>query len=144
MPSRNFAALAAVLVVALPIAGCGDDKSNRDAAYKAPETTPATAANPADAAEAKSAARAAASAVESCFVDSMDYSQCKSAKVLSAAGAGVEPGSDPGQVEVTEATASTYKIEAHAEGGAVFAIEKAASGEMKRTCSGPGCEGGSW
>src|SRR5215213_6569430 len=101
MHSRNLAALAATLLVALPVAGCGGDESNRDAAYTAPETTATTAADPADTAEAKSTARKAATAVESCFVDSMDYSKCRSAKVLGVAG--VEAGSGAGQVEVTEA-----------------------------------------
>src|SRR4051812_31822681 len=132
MHSRNLAVLAATLLVALPVAGCGGDDSNRDAAYTAPATTATTAANAADAAEAKSAARNAASAVESCYVDQMDYAQCKSAQVLSAAG-GLKPGSGPGQVEVTEATASTYRIESHSAAKAVFAIERASSGEVTRT-----------
>jgi hypothetical protein len=142
MPSRNLAALSAALLVAVPIAGCGGGKSNRDAAYTAPKTTATTAATPADAAKAKAAARTAATAVESCYVDSQDYSQCKSAKTLSVAG--VKSGSGPGQAEVTEATASTYKIEAHADATTVFAVEKPASGALKRTCSGPGCTGATW
>ena len=142
MQSRNLAALSAALLVAMPIAGCGGGKSNRDAAYTAPKTTTTTAATPADAAKAKAAARSAATAVESCYVDSQDYSQCKAPNVLSVAG--VKAGSGPGQAEVTQATASTYKIEAHADTSTVFAIEKAASGKLERTCSGPGCTCATW
>src|SRR4051794_31643737 len=140
MRTRRIAALAATLLIALPVAGCGGD-SNRDAAYTAPART-TTAATGADTAKAKAAARTAATAVESCYVDSMDYTQCKSPKVLSVAG--VQAGTAPGQASVTKATASTYRIEAHADANTVFALEKSASGPVKRTCSGPGCEGGTW
>ena len=131
MPSRNLAALAAALLVAVPIAGCGDDKSNRDAAYTAPETTSSDEAR-ADAAQTKSDVRNAQSRLEVCFVDNQDYSQCKGPDVTN------------GKVQVTEASASTYTLEGRSKSGGVFRVEKSASGASKRTCSGPGCEGGSW
>lgn len=140
MRTRKIALAAATLLLAIPIAGCGGDKkSNRAKAYSAPA---AASTSGADAAEAKGAARAAVSAVEACYADSQDYSQCKTPAVLKAAQ--VEEGSGPGEASVTAATASTYKIDAHAKGGAVFTIEKGASGAVERTCSGAGCEGGKW
>jgi hypothetical protein len=141
MRTRGIAGLAAALTMALPMAGCGgDDDSNRDAAYKPPAgQTTAADANPA---EAKAAAREAATYVESCYADTQDYSQCKSGDVLAAGD--LEVGSSPGQVRVAEATASTYRIEARSQGDGVFTIEKDESGAVERTCSGAGCEGGSW
>jgi hypothetical protein len=141
MHSRYVAGVAAALLVALPIAGCGDDKSSRDAA---PKKAPTATADPADTVHARSAARGAAAAVETCFVEQMDYSHCKSAKVLS--DFGLKRGSGPGQVEVTEANATTYTLEAHSQAGGVFTIERTgrSSGAITRTCNGPGCEGGVW
>ena len=141
MRTREIAGLAATLLIAVPVAGCGGDDSNRDAAYTAPPRTATTAAG-ADTAKAKGAARTAATAVESCFVDNQDYTKCKSAKVLSVAG--VDVGTAPGQATVTKATASTYRIEAHADADTVFALERSANGTTKRTCEGPSCEAGTW
>jgi hypothetical protein len=139
MRRSEVVAVAATLLLAVPVAGCGDKKTNRAKAYSAPVATQATGA---DAAEAKAAARKAVSAVEACFVDTQDYSQCKSATVLGAAG--VKLGTGPGQASVVTASPTTYKIEAHAKGGGSFAIEKSDTGALSRTCSGAGCKGGKW
>jgi type IV pilus assembly protein PilA len=132
-------AVAATLLLAVPVSGCGNKKTNRAKAYSAPVAAQATGA---DTVEAKAAARKAATAVESCFVDSQDYSQCKSATVLSAAG--VEAGTGPGQASVVAAGPNTYRIEAHSKAGGVFTVAKLDDGSMPRTCSGAGCEGGKW
>ena len=135
MLGKNLVGLA---VVAL-IAGCGGGDKSKDTADKAPSANAASAA-----AEAKANARNATSVVESCFIDTQDYSQCEGAEILEQAG--LETGTGPGQVTVSEATKSSYRIEAYSEGGGTFAVVKAGNGAApKRTCSGPaGCEGGSW
>jgi hypothetical protein len=137
MHARVLAGFATALLVVIPLAGCGGDKkSNRDAAYKAPDTGAAVAQD----AEAKSAARNAASYVESCFADSGDYSQCGDKALTDAQ---VEVGTAPGQVHVTGGTATGYKIEAHSKSGAVYTVAKTAGG-LKRTCTGGSCKGGRW
>jgi len=138
MRSRHPAAVGAALALALPFGGCGGDDS-QDAAPTAKQTTDSS---PGETLRAEGAARAAASAIEACFVDKMDYSECKSPAVLRQAG--VVAGTGPSEVTVTEASATGYTLEAHSEPGGIFRIEKTADGEMKRTCSGPGCSGGSW
>jgi hypothetical protein len=143
MKTRQIAGLAATLLIALPVAGCGgSDKSNRKDAYKPPtgqSTTKAADANPA---EAKSAARNAVSLVESCYVENQDYSKCTDDKILT--DGSLDAGSGPGQVRVADATPATYTIEARSEAGGVFAVAKDESGAVKRTCTGAGCEGGTW
>lgn len=132
MTKTLSAALAAVALAAL--AGCGDDeKSNRDAAYKPPTSSPS------ETADAKSHARNAASIVESCFADTQDYAACKDLSE-----GGLEVGTGPGQVNVVAASARSYRIEAYAEGGATFAIVQQEGGKIERECSGPGCQGGTW
>ena len=134
MRTHTLAALAATLILSL--AGCGGDdkKTNRDAAYKPPSASPQAVA------EAKSTARNATSLIESCYVDTQDYSQCKPALTEG----GLKVGTAPGQVNVTAATPSSYRIEAYSEGGGTFAVVKDEGGAMKRTCSGAGCEGDTW
>ena len=90
------------------------------------------------------AARTAASAVEACYTDSQDYSQCTSAAALG--GLGVKVGSGPGQVQVTAADPASYEVSSKTAGGPTFTIAKTAGGALKRTCTpdGPGCASSTW
>ena len=120
-----------VLALALAPAGCGgDDEGRGDSAEEGQR--------------ARSAARAAVTAVEACFVDMADYSRCTGAETLNAAD--LEAGTDPGQVEISEAGATSYTATAYLSGGSWFAITRRDSG-MERGCKAPpeaGCEGGTW
>jgi hypothetical protein len=130
------------LVVAASFAGCGgSDKkagSSKDKAASAPAKAPADSSAPA----AKSAVRATATAVEACFTDSGDYSACQDASALS--GLGADIGDGPGQVQVTDASATTYRLEGTSASGTTFGYEKTGDGTVTRDCSGDECPDGTW
>ena len=83
-------------------------------------------------ASAKTAARTAATEMEACFVDSQSYADCKPRAAAS---------------DVSEATASGYKLTVDSSSGNKFVIEKTDSG-VKRTCTTRGKDGcpdsGAW
>src|ERR1700759_4720727 len=97
-------------------------------------------------ADAKSNARNLVSQVESCFANTEDYSQCQTAAQLP--NTGLSLGNQPGNVEVTGATAptpnttppsaGTYTIVAHSKSGINYTITKGADGTVSRTCDKPG------
>jgi type IV pilus assembly protein PilA len=84
-------------------------------------------------ASAKSDARNMVSQVESCFSDSQDYSSCQTAAQLGTTGLNI--GTGKGQVNVSNATTSTYTITAYSKSGNTFSMAKQADGTMLRTCS---------
>ena len=90
-------------------------------------------------ASAKSDARNAVSQIESCFVDSQDYTQCDTATEVPQLPAGI----------VVTATTTGYTAKATSKSTNTFSIVKdATSGAISRTCTtggNGGCQtGGSW
>jgi hypothetical protein len=134
------------LICSLAFAGCGDDDSSTDTdrGYTAPAASDARAAD----AAAQADAIEVVSAVEACFIDTQDYSSCDSAGDLP--DVGVKLGSDPGQTEVTDATADNFTIVAHSTSGNTFTLTKAQkAGDYERGCEvagddNGGCQGGTW
>jgi hypothetical protein len=135
------------LLCSLAFSGCGgddDSSTDTDRGSTAPAASNATAAD----AAAKADAVKLVGAVEICFLDSHDYSSCDSSSDLPHVG--VELGSDPGQTEVTDATASNFKIVAHSTSGNTFTLTKAkTAGDYERSCDvagndNGGCQGGTW
>ena len=100
-------------------------------------------------ADAKSNARNLVSAVESCYAETQNFTQCNTEALLSASGSEtpVPIGAADGQVSVT-ATSNTYSIVGHSKSGNDFTIAKDASGVTTRSCtttSEGGCPStGSW
>jgi hypothetical protein len=137
MSGRSIAVGIAALAGSAALMGCGGSDS-KDKAASGPATTTVSAA---DAAQAKSDARTAATVMESCFVDSQDYSVCGDDAL---ANSDLEPGTEPGQVHVAQADAQSYRVEAYAAGDATFAVVKSASGELTRECTGDGCAADTW
>ena len=102
-------------------------------------------------AEAKSNARNMVSAVQSCYAETQDYTECASTADLAANGAksGVTVGTDPGQVSITAGTpVGGYTVSGKSHSGTSFSIETAADGTSLRKCTAPakgGCKtGGVW
>ena len=73
-------------------------------------------------ADAKSNARNLVSQVESCFATEQDYGKCKTTTQLP--NTGLSLGTDPGQVSVTAADATSYTV---------TAVSKAKTGDDKHT-----------
>jgi type IV pilus assembly protein PilA len=84
---------------------------------------------------AKADARNAVTQVETCYADTQDYSSCATSTVLSAAGLG--------NVVPSGASTSAYTVTATSKSGGTFAVSRSATG-LARTCSGGGCNGGTW
>ena len=134
MHAPRLAFTAVLVALSLAGAACGDDDSNSEDAYTAPASS--AAAEQQDA-EAKGAARTLVTGLEACFVDQMTYAGCEEPEGVPE----LELGSEPGQVEVTEAGDTTFTIVAHSESGASFTIAKTPAGGLDRTCE-PTGEGG--
>ena len=78
-------------------------------------------------ASAKSDARNAVSAVESCYADTQDYTQCTAAQLTAQ--------KSPIQGTVTPTLhLSDYSVSAHSTSGNDFVITRAADGTYTRTC----------
>jgi type IV pilus assembly protein PilA len=84
---------------------------------------------------AKSDARNAVTQVETCYADAMSYSSCATPAVLSAGGFA--------NVAVSGVTPTTYTVIATSKSGGLFSVSRTAT-TMSRTCSGGGCNGGTW
>jgi type IV pilus assembly protein PilA len=97
-------------------------------------------------ASAKSDARNAVSQMESCYVDTQDYTNCTAgAGQLTTANTGlnlVTTTPTSGQVQITGQSATGYTINAASKSGAVFTITKS-GGTISRTCNPPSGGGGS-
>jgi type IV pilus assembly protein PilA len=95
---------------------------------------------------AKSDARNLVSQVESCFTDTQDYAQCKTATELP--NTGLTLGTTTGSVEVTGAGTNTFQIVGHSKSTTNFTITKGTNGAITRACSQPGSgsclASGSW
>jgi prepilin-type N-terminal cleavage/methylation domain-containing protein len=106
-------------------------------------------------AAAKADAKYLAIAVESCYVDTQDYSECDSASDLDP-GAGISYGAGAGQVAVEAAARRWFRISAISRGMTNglyhrFNILRKEDGTTERTCvtggdanDEGGCRGGSW
>lgn len=135
-------ALTSLLAAALlALAGCGENDTDVD--NEGGSTAPNAQATQQDS-EAKTMAAQLSTEIEACYVDAQDYSSCKEPPDTTA-----ELGGEPGQVEVTESTASSYTITAKSQTGNTFTITKADGGAVARTCNdssepGGGCENGNW
>jgi type IV pilus assembly protein PilA len=92
-------------------------------------------------ASAKSDARNTVTQVESCFADTQDYQQCKTAAQLGTTGLDIG-----GAIIVTSTAATSYAVTATSKSGNTFIITKTSGGPPTRTCTGSsgGCNGGSW
>ncbi len=137
--SRPLAVVSLVaLVLVFALAGCGRSDSKKEGSGDA---SPAKLTQQ-DAA-AKSNARELATAVEVCFVDAQSYEGCAKPSDTE-----LPLGSGSGQVEVSEATGTSYTIAAHSASGTVFEVAKDAGGALTRTCDKAGTggcrKGGSW
>jgi hypothetical protein len=108
-----------LLVAGAFAAGCGGGDKQKSSAAPSPNAAQADAT-------AKAAARTAVSELEACYVDSMNYGDCKPATR---------------GVDLSDATATGYKLTAKSAAGNSFVIEKAKSGAITRTCTTKG-EGG--
>jgi type IV pilus assembly protein PilA len=86
---------------------------------------------------AKSDARNAVTQIETCYVDSQDYTGCATTAVLSAAGLP--------NMSVSGVTPSTYTVSKTSKSGGQFSVSHTATG-LARICSGgtSGCIGGTW
>lgn len=126
----------------------GDDSATRLTKVDGKWLLDADAGNPrrAAASEAKSQARYAVVGLESCYVDSRSYDECRGDKLR--AGVPLKLGSGPGEVEIVRTTRNSYELSSHAaSGGSTFRIVKDKSGQMTRTCTprnAQGCNDGIW
>jgi type IV pilus assembly protein PilA len=84
-------------------------------------------------AAAKSNARNLVSHIESCNIDNQAYTSCMAAAQLGSTG--LPLGAGPGQVQVINATQSTYVIQAKSGSSNTFTITKTLSGAISRDCS---------
>jgi type IV pilus assembly protein PilA len=94
---------------------------------------------------AKADARNLASLVEACATAGNDYRDCDTAAELR--DTGVELGSGPGQVSVTDAEKDSFEVTAISRVSHRFVYDRDASGDISRTCTPPadgGCNGGTW
>src|SRR4051794_30512926 len=133
------------LVVLCLLAGCGgDDKSTTTSSQPSGQSSAAVAVTSQDAL-AKAGARILSTYVEACYAENQDYSGCTTAETLGATE--VKLGSGPGQVEVTDADATGYRIVSHSESGNTYEIAKTDQGTT-RTCGADtatsACVGGTW
>jgi type IV pilus assembly protein PilA len=88
-------------------------------------------------ASAKSDARNLVSHIESCFADTQDYTLCQTAAQRGTTGLNI--GAGVGQVSVTAAATGAYTITAVSKNAShTFAIARAATGVITRTCSNAG------
>ena len=84
-------------------------------------------------ASAKSNARNMVSQVESCNVDSQDYTGCDSTAANElGANTGLNWGAGQGQVQVVGATADSYATVAHSKSGKCFYVEHDSTGVTTR------------
>ena len=99
-------------------------------------------------AEAKSAVRTAATAMETCYTDTQDYSAtaCNAAGLKS-----IEPALTNANNLAVTATSSTYTVSVDSKssnGGGTYSIQRASTGVITRSCSNGGqggcLTGGSW
>jgi hypothetical protein len=133
MTSRR--AVLILTTAALALAGCGDDEEEVGGGTATLETTTTEAAPDAGGGdgEAKANARTMVTAVEACYIDSMDYATCTAAAT--------ELGEDVGDATVEDATATTFVVVSPSNTGNEFRIEKGEDGTIERTCDAAG-EGG--
>ena len=135
LPPAVCAALAAA---ALGLAACGgNDDTATDGTTITDPTTPAgdpRVLREQDA-EAQSNARGTQTQVLECFRKARDYAKCdESQEIENASELSLPPyGSDMEQVEVTQATGTSYTITAHSASGNDFTIK-----DGERTCTRPG------
>jgi type IV pilus assembly protein PilA len=84
-------------------------------------------------ASAKSDARNAVSALESCYADTQDYTQCTAAQ-LSAQGSPIQASITAAPGALTLA-ANTYTVKASSKSGNTFSIDRLANGTYTRSCT---------
>ena len=100
---------------------------------------------------AKSDARNMVSQIESCYTDAQTYSSCTSATQLGNTGLPVTtfpPAASSGSV-ASQAGGSDFTISAQSKSGNGFTITKSSVGNITRTCTtggnnGGSCSGGTW
>jgi type IV pilus assembly protein PilA len=100
---------------------------------------------------AKSDARNMVSQIESCYTDTQTYSSCDSATELPNTGLPITtfaPAASSGSVAASAGT-SNFTIVAASKSGNNFTITKATTGQITRSCStsgdnGGSCNGGTW
>ena len=149
---RTIALIAAVFLVALPLAGCGGDDETTTTSTATTTATGASGATGAtgDAevtedveadAKAKATARTAQTAVEVYATDNNGSYEGVTPEYVE----GLEP--DAAGVEV-EGTDDGYSVTATSESGVEFTVERDANGKVTMTCSEPGVggcdENGEW
>lgn len=98
-------------------------------------------------ADAKENATNATRFVQSCFVETQDYTLCRTASLVSA-NTGLALGTGPGEVEATNPAQNHLLVVAHSRSGGDFKVEVdgAVSEVTVRSCTGgtSGCKSGSW
>ena len=94
-------------------------------------------------AAAKSEASSLAAQLEQCAVNQTDYRDCDTeAELADEQGfAGLPWGEDEGEVEITQATANTVRVEGHSRTGTDFRIQRPATGVLNRSCTNHGQAG---
>jgi hypothetical protein len=127
-------ALALMLASAALASGCGGGNDKK--ASESPSSPAGASAALGQDATAKSDARNLVSQIESCYVDSADYTPCslKPDGTVGGSDTGLPAGTGPGQVSST-ASATGYVVTAKSESGNSFVITKDANGPSVRTCT---------
>jgi type IV pilus assembly protein PilA len=101
---------------------------------------------------AKSDARNMVSQIESCYTDTQTYSSCDDSTELTNTGlpisAAFPPAASSGSVAASAGT-SNFTIVAASKSGNTFSITKATTGQLTRSCTtagdnGGSCNGGTW
>ena len=94
-------------------------------------------------ADAKSNARNVVSAVQSCYAETQNYTECTTDVNLSDNGAkpGVPIGAGEGEVAITATVEDAFGVDALSKSGTTFSIDVDTDGTSTRTCSAAG-EGG--
>jgi type IV pilus assembly protein PilA len=92
---------------------------------------------------AKSDARNMLSQVETCFTDYQSYTSCTSNATIINTNLPIDNSYPPGSGSVSaQAAIDAYTIAAQSRSGNFFTIVKATTGDITRTCGGPGSSGG--
>jgi prepilin-type N-terminal cleavage/methylation domain-containing protein len=102
-------------------------------------------------ADAKSNASELVAAVDRCYVETQDFTLCNGQGSSDKLGiTGLPMGTGSGQVSITSATGSSFKVTAISKSGDRFMVQQGDDGVQSRSCDkgtsgdGSGCPNGSW
>jgi hypothetical protein len=122
--------IAVVLIAAAALAGCGDDKDDTAGnGASTPDESAEAAPQEVHAQDRQAVAdiQNLLSAVEVCFIDQQDYTQCKQPP----------DAGDTGSARVESASKTGFVVVAESESGTEFRFTRVSSGKTERSCSAP-------